>query len=262
MPTKTLTEFRVWLLEQIDLLTDLCEPMPPRAGVPEGVADAAQQREGVLDCAAAKVAVLEDASDVDDEEEKPEWPGPELSVFEDAADIVREAGEIALRLGLPDLYRATRVHSPMLAIPVAKELLGRCLAACNELIAEAAPTASADFALVASVPPPDTDAADAESVPEMNGGRPKLRFTYERAYRQYQSAEEILGRCTDKEAYKLLKAEGGKDLPALDTWRRYLRMARQHYGDQKHHPRGGRTGRSIVTPDQIEYRREDDNDPD
>ena len=59
---------------------------------------------------------------------------PELDLpnFEDAAHTVREAGEIALRLGMPGLYRKCRVRPPMLAIDVAKALLAECLAACPE----------------------------------------------------------------------------------------------------------------------------------
>jgi hypothetical protein len=57
----------------------------------------------------------------------------DLNVNEEAAGTVREAGEIALLLGRPDLYRATRVSSPMLSLPRAKEMLGECLAACKEM---------------------------------------------------------------------------------------------------------------------------------
>jgi len=260
MPTRTLNEFRVWLLERIDLLTDLCEPMPPQAGVPKGAADAPQQ--GVLDCAAADVAVLEQASDVDDEEEKPEWPGPDLSVFEDAADIVREAGEIALRLGLPDLYSGTRVRSPMLAIPVAKELLGRCLAACNELIAKTAPTVSTAVAVMGGAGSHEEGMASLEMAADATDGRQNLPLSCQRAYQQFKGAEERLGEVTDKEVYDWLKDDNDTQLPPFDTWTRYLRAARRHYGTQKNTPRAGRTGLSVVKWGEIEHPRKNKGDDD
>ena len=71
----------------------------------------------------------------------------------------------------------------------------------------------------------------------------------ETAYRAYQLAEETIGnRIGDKDAYEWLRENGPDEytLPPYENWARYLRQARQHYGDQKHRPRKGRTGRSIV----------------
>jgi hypothetical protein len=41
----------------------------------------------------------------------------------------------------------------------------------------------------------------------------------------------------------------GKNVPAFDTWKRYIREFRMHDEGPKHGPRGGRNGRSIVRPD-------------
>ena len=59
----------------------------------------------------------------------PMHPEPDLQQFMEAAETVREAGEIALRLGSPELYRNCNVRTEMLGLDVAKELLGECLAA-------------------------------------------------------------------------------------------------------------------------------------
>lgn len=178
-----------------------------------------------------------------------EWSEPEveLNILEDAADIVREAGEIALRLGLPELYKATRVASPMLAVEVAKDDLGRCLSACNELIERYPVWAAAG----------QEDAETNGTVNAIEDERPQLRFIHERAYREYKMAEGALGGCVDKQAYKWLTNHGSDDLPAFTTWSRYVRIVRRHYNDQKNHPRAGRTGASIVKWDEIEYARDD-----
>lgn len=117
---ETLNEYREWLIHRIKQLTVWSKPSI-ETDIPNGM----------------------EVIEVDEE-----WPGPDLNIYEDAAEIVLEAGEYALLFGLPDLYRATRVRCPgfplpMMAIDNAKERLGQCLAAVNELIAKgvsAAPT--------------------------------------------------------------------------------------------------------------------------
>lgn len=204
---QTPLQFRQWLVTHIDRLTEWSKP---HVDVPEGA-------ESTL---------------VDEEP-----PGPDLNVLEDAADIVREAGEIALRFGLPDLYRDCYVRASMLAIRTAKEMLGRCLAACDKLPSSMAVT---------------------EPQKEPKG----LSYIYERALRQYESVVEVLGpKITDDEAYRWLGSHmepGDPPMPARDTWLRYLREARKFYGIQKNSPRAGRTGRSIVSEHDIETRWGDD----
>jgi hypothetical protein len=76
----------------------------------------------------------------------------------------------------------------------------------------------------------------------------------ENAYRAYQEAAEKHGaRIDDKKAYEWLRTFRKTEhaLPPYENWARYLRQARQHYRDQKHQPRKGRTGRSIVHPSEI-----------
>jgi hypothetical protein len=76
----------------------------------------------------------------------------------------------------------------------------------------------------------------------------------ENAYRAYQeAAEKHSARIDDKKAYEWLRTFRKTEhaLPPYENWARYLRQARQHYGDQKHRPRKGRTGRSIVHPSEI-----------
>lgn len=86
------------------------------------------------------------------------------------------------------------------------------------------------------------------------------------AYLAYQLAETMNGkRLEDREAYDYIKEYGLPDnagdlgelsdynLPAFDTWTRYLRDARQPLGEQKYNRRAKRPkGRSITTEDEIE----------
>jgi hypothetical protein len=200
---RTPLQFRQWLVTQIDLFTDWSKPMTDD-DIPDG----------------AEFTVVNE-----------EPPGPDLNVFEDAADIVREAGEIALRFGLPDLFRECYVRTPMLAIRTAKETLGRCLAACDKL-------------------PPDMAVTEPQK-------RPKgLAFTSQRALRQYERAEEVLGEnLTDDRAYRWLRSHTEPDDPPIldcETWKRYLRDGRRFYGIQKNSPRAGRTGGSVVSIHDIE----------
>ena len=51
------------------------------------------------------------------------------------------------------------------------------------------------------------------------------------------------------------------EMPAFETWQRYVRQARQHLGQQKNTPRAGRSrGRSIALPEEIEFPEVDEAD--
>ena len=93
----------------------------------------------------------------------------------------------------------------------------------------------------------------------------KLPERFEDAYEGYKLAAATLGgNPTDKQAYEwvqdAVKAKGYSEeqLPDFETWQRYLRGARRHYGEQKNSPRYGRTGRSIVSQADIESESEED----
>lgn len=74
------------------------------------------------------------------------------------------------------------------------------------------------------------------------------------AYQSCQFAESKIGKCTDREAYDWLREEGPQeyDLPAFDTWRRYVRAGRKLHGAQKNTSRKGRIGRSVIKGNEIE----------
>jgi hypothetical protein len=189
----------------------------------------------------------------------------DLHVNEEAADMVREAGEIALLLGRPDLYRKTTcVRSPFLASPVAKEMLGECLRFANELIKEVGSTASTAVAVTEPAALAERDTAEPQTRAKTMTEPSELPLSCERAYRQFQRVISLWGEMTDKQAYDWLKEQDKEteELPDFDTWARYLRKARRHYGTQKNTPRAGRNGRSIATLDQIEYlpKKEEDTD--
>jgi hypothetical protein len=86
-------------------------------------------------------------------------------------------------------------------------------------------------------------------------GKPKLSTKAEAAYQSYEMAVRALAQNDDDkrptlaQAYEWLKENGPSDyeLPReRETWKRYVREGRNHYGTQQNRPRAGRTSRSIV----------------
>jgi hypothetical protein len=219
MGIHTPQHLREWISAQIQILSDWSKPLVREVG---------SDSQGA----------------VDDGDADQGWSEPELNVYEDAAQIVRQASEYCLLFGLPDLYRECQVRTKMLAIPVAKELLGRCLQACDSLPAT----------LTVAGPDPQNE--------ELSAGT--LSPICERAYRQYREAERHLGQgVKDGRAYQWAKTHrpaGEPALPPETTWKRYLRKGRQYYKTQKNSPRAGRGGRSIVRACDIERRQDDDDD--
>jgi hypothetical protein len=79
------------------------------------------------------------------------------------------------------------------------------------------------------------------------------------AYAQYrQAAHECTNNDgrepTDQQCHAWLETHSeGDQLPAFDTWQRYVRKARNFLGDQKNTPLAGREhGRSIVSANEVE----------
>ncbi|MCH9715962.1 MAG: hypothetical protein K0U90_05615 [Planctomycetes bacterium] len=82
------------------------------------------------------------------------------------------------------------------------------------------------------------------------GSKKPLMERYEKAYRSYEFAESSMGLdCTDEEAYRWLEENClcEYELPSYQTWSRYLRVGRKHYGTNKNTPIAGRAGR-FATP--------------
>lgn len=78
------------------------------------------------------------------------------------------------------------------------------------------------------------------------------------AYQSYEyaiSQRSALAEAKDDDVYDWLREHRNTDygLPSRETWKRYVRQGRWAYGTRKNNPRKGRTGRSIVRADQIEY---------
>jgi hypothetical protein len=76
-----------------------------------------------------------------------------------------------------------------------------------------------------------------------------------KAWMEYYEAEELLGACTDKQAYEFIneRLEKGATLPSFETWRRYVRDARNALGLQKYSPGKGKpTGKSVISPDDVD----------
>lgn len=73
----------------------------------------------------------------------------------------------------------------------------------------------------------------------------------EKAYQSYDHAiskNPKLADETDKKAYDWLKQHGIPDytLPAFETWKRYVRAGRKHYGTSKNAPRRGRKPKTAI----------------
>ena len=99
--------------------------------------------------------------------------------------------------------------------------------------------------------PPTSKLIDNKSTAETTAT--KLGSRFEKAYRAYEWAESELLKgdttnVTDQEAWNHLKEHGveGYTPESFETWRRYVREARNFYKVQKNSPRGGRQGRSIA----------------
>jgi len=96
--------------------------------------------------------------------------------------------------------------------------------------------------------PKNTDATDDDSK-EL-----ALPRAHQVAYQSFVFAESKIGRCTDRQAYEWLEEERleGHELPAFETWQRYVRIGRKHHGTQKNTSRKGRSGGSVIKSDEIE----------
>ncbi len=90
---------------------------------------------------------------------------------------------------------------------------------------------------------------------QAEGAAVELAPSRQKALSQYLDA---LSKCphlkgaTDREVYDWLREHSDADtFPEFATWGRYLRDARKATGTGKYTPRSGRTGRSVVRPDEI-----------
>ncbi len=165
----------------------------------------------------------------------------------DAAGFVAQAGIIAVRLGAANLLEVCPRYP---AMPPAKAIvcIWKCLEWCRAYATKTKATTTGD---------PRLDNSQVANRPQVSDA--KLPERFENALTGYKLAVAHLGNATtDKDAYDWLQnwtqQEGysGKRLPDLNTWCRYLRTARRHYGEQKYSPRRGRTGRSLVRRTDIE----------
>jgi hypothetical protein len=99
-----------------------------------------------------------------------------------------------------------------------------------------------------------TNDSDAQTGPTSSKPKGELKLSpcYLKALGGYKRAVDVLGDCEDREAYDWLKEhDEDRSLPNFATWARYLREARKRLGLPKNTPRYGRTGRSIVRPDEL-----------
>ena len=81
----------------------------------------------------------------------------------------------------------------------------------------------------------------------------QLSPIYEQAYQSYKVAERAIGECTNKEAYKHLQQSpvSEYDLPAFETWARYVREGRRFYDDNKHTARAERNDKLLKAKDDV-----------
>lgn len=125
----------------------------------------------------------------------------------------------------------------------------------------------------AGVQSPPVGPSDAEAdLPRSNesakaSDQKKLSRAVNMAYQSFEWAERQLAErghstITDADAYEWLREYGfeGYKLPPEATWLRYIRRGRQANDAQKYSRRSSRTGRSIVTPDELDRRISDSDD--
>jgi hypothetical protein len=103
-----------------------------------------------------------------------------------------------------------------------------------------------------------TGAPDMAEGPEGDNesAEPALKPSREKAYQQFLWAmEQDRSLKTDQGVYDWLKkhSDEPEELPAFDTWSKYLREARAYHQDHKHTPRSIKkaSGKSTVRRDQI-----------
>ena len=112
--------------------------------------------------------------------------------------------------------------------------------------------------LRAATDPPTAEAGTPErqKKPKGTARTDDMTDAIRRAYLGFKDAEHHAeDPLTDRDAYDWLDDEGPTEydpLPTFTTWSRSLRKARQLLGEQKHKPRAGRTGRSVVRRDELE----------
>jgi hypothetical protein len=84
-------------------------------------------------------------------------------------------------------------------------------------------------------------------------GRP-LPKRCESAYQESLAAIAALGNVVDRDLYGWVQENypEGKDIQDFTTWIRYVREGRKFHGTNKNSGRTGRTGRSIITSDEID----------
>ncbi len=95
--------------------------------------------------------------------------------------------------------------------------------------------------------------------PDPEAVLPHLSSCYVRAYRSYTSAirqNPDLAGAKDKQIHDWLSLNGSEEyedrpIPNAETWARYLRAVRIACGTQRNTSRKGRTGRSIISSNQV-----------
>ena len=163
-------------------------------------------------------------------------------------------------------WHATINSSPMMGMPIetadfAKSIFGRIprkllndlanqggltrLEAGGLSLAELIATARSKKSQVTGDEPPQADKPEQGVAVAENGGK-ILAPRYESAYQSYEHASRKLPpeKQTDQEAYEFLKEYGMPEyeLPAYETWERYVREGRGFYGTQKNTPPSGEPG--------------------
>jgi hypothetical protein len=82
------------------------------------------------------------------------------------------------------------------------------------------------------------------------GKKPLIKST-EKAYQQWKMINDMIPGLTDKEVYAfLVKRE--EDIGPFDRWRKYVERGRKYYNQKKNTSRRGRSGRSMIGPQEAQ----------
>lgn len=199
----------------------------------------------------------------------------EEQAFSDAADLVTQAGIFGLSFVpasvLEELGPPRKGMSPRDAAICIKKCLDWCQAKRSRDEASSSnhrlgnSCEAPEFARNGEAASISTELPKTSPVQTSGNKKAELPKGIQMAYESFKLAEAKTGsELAKKEAYDWLKEFGPAEyqLPAFDTWERYVREGQEHYGTQKNHPRGARSSRSIARQEDIEFQSKKPGEPD
>lgn len=175
------------------------------------------------------------------------FPGSAISPWVDTFEAIDEAAPFAVLCS--NLEDAREADEP---------LIRECLAEIKHDRSGAGGAESRPDQSPATVSHPPASENSGKTLP-----RAELKPRFERAYQAMEVAKKATEKdLTIREAHKWLEENGPEEyeLPAFETFARYVGHGRTHHGTTRNKPRGGRTGGSIIKAREQDYRDRSDSE--